>query len=344
MVSWLVFDLDHDDVLIWENVDLPSPNLIVYDRNSGKSHYFYAIVPVCTSEKARSKPIQYLKSVRRAYCTKLNADPAYSGPVAKTPGHPWWCTIENHSHVYDLNELADYVDLDPPEFGARPDIDSVSHSRHCVLFERLRFYAYAIVNDFKSSNRRFSDFSRALTVRAVELNRFEDMGFDANLTHSQVKATVKSVSRWTWDRYTGDARCERGAMALPGTIPLNEKQSLAGKFAAEQKKKKTINKIISAVKVLINSTNKELTYVAVAKQACLTRQTVAKYGFVIKELVASSHSNTVSITKLFQDAANKIDSVNFGTHQISSRICFTELSTTANSNVSLLKIVNKKPP
>lgn len=36
-VSWLIFDLDHANAMIWEDVGLPAPNLIVRNRQSGHS-------------------------------------------------------------------------------------------------------------------------------------------------------------------------------------------------------------------------------------------------------------------------------------------------------------------
>jgi hypothetical protein len=65
MQAWMVFDIDHDhrsvpNPYIWQDEGLPPPNLIVRNRTSNKAHLFYAIVPVCTSDQARSKPIQYL--------------------------------------------------------------------------------------------------------------------------------------------------------------------------------------------------------------------------------------------------------------------------------------------
>lgn len=229
MVSWLIFDLDHNDPLVWESAGLPAPNLVVSNRHNGQSHLFYSIIPVCTSEKARSKPIRYMKAIYEAMATKLNADPAYSGPVAKTPGHPWWRTWEIHSDVYELGELADSLDLPlKPYWGHKENTDAVSHSRHCLLFEELRFFAYSIVAKEREQGS-FISFSRQLESFAHSHNAFINRGFAANLTQSQVLATVKSVARWTWDRYTGSLPRNKGVMRLDNSLSLRERQQKAAK-------------------------------------------------------------------------------------------------------------------
>ena len=196
MVSWLIFDLDHSNALIWEDAGLPAPNLIVRNRKSGHSHLYYAIPPVCTTESARSKPIAYMKAIYEAFAARLDADTDFhSGPVAKTPGHPWWLTWEIHSHIYELGELADYVELAVSSpWGKGPQLDEVSHSRHCILFEHLRYYAYSIVNR-EREKVSFSPFTRLLEAYAHNRHSFQKLGFSGDLPLSSLGSSQKTENK-----------------------------------------------------------------------------------------------------------------------------------------------------
>jgi len=309
MVSWLIFDLDHKNCHVWEDAGLPAPNLVVRDRSSGHSHLFYAIPPVCTTEKARSKPIEYMKAVYEAMAVRLQADLAFhSGPVAKTPGHPWWDTWEVHAHVYELGQLAEYVDLAPkPRWGRSPDLEAVAHSRHCMLFEQLRFYAYSIVSREKEKGS-FDTFNRLLEAYAYNANSFVKQGFAEDLPLSSIKATVKSVARWTWDRYTGVGRCHRGAMNLDKTLPLDERQRLAAARSADLRRRATESKVRAAARQLLASGGR-LALAAVARIAGVSRQTIANYKHVLDEVACPA----AAVKELVTAAAK---TVKFGVHQV----------------------------
>lgn len=313
MVSWLIFDLDHANPLIWEEVGLPAPNLVVINRNNQHSHVFYAIAPVCTTENARSAPINYMKAVYAAMAAKLNADPAYSGPVAKTPGHPWWLTQEIHNHQYDLGKLADYVELEvKPRWCKEPDIDSVSHSRHCMLFEQLRFFAYSIVNREREQGS-YRSFMRKVEEYAFSKNNFRQHGFSMNLTVAQVKSTIKSVARWTWDFYTGSADCNRGVMHLDKSLPLEERQRLAAQRTHQARQNSTQAKIRVACTELARK-GKERTQSAIAAAAGLSRQTVAKYQKTITDLIENQQAKKTAK----QGVLGKTNDVKYAVYQISA--------------------------
>lgn len=334
MVSWLIFDLDHTNSLAWDDEGLPPPNLIVRNRNNGHSHLFYAIPPVCTTENARDKPIQYMKAVYAAFALRLKADPDYnSGPVAKTPGHPWWSTSELHNHVYELGELADYVELQVSPWKTGPQLEDLPHSRHCVLFEQLRYFAYSIVNQERERGT-LATFSRRLEAFAHNHNKFARNGFSEDLMLSSVRATVRSVARWTWTRYQGSTRCCRGAMSLDKSLPLAERQSLAAKRTHELRHRSTESKIRAACRGL-QERGEKLTQVAIAILAGVSRQTVANYGHVLNEVTRPQTISFLapSVSKTFTPSStgdqgstpshgialtSALTDVTYGVHQVTA--------------------------
>lgn len=306
MVSWLIFDLDHHNALIWEDNHLPAPNLIVRNQNRGTSHLFYAITPVSTSENSRSKPIQYMKAIYAAFCEKLDADPSYSGPVAKTPGHPWWSTTEIHNHEYSLGELHDYVELNGYGGFRKPKEESI-HSRHCILFDELRYYAYGLVEHEKKQGT-FNSFVKKLTIFAETHNTFTKMGFSSNLSWSQVKATIKSVSRWTWDRYTGSAKI-RGTMRFDDpSLSLKDKQAQSAKRTHEIKTSRSVEKLVFAFSRTYSG-QKLPTIAELTKASGLCRQTVSRHYDKAKALFLKNHDTR-------SEDAIKTNDVNHGVHQI----------------------------
>jgi hypothetical protein len=337
MVSWLIFDLDHTKAMIWEDVGLPAPNLIVRNRQSGHSHLYYAIPPVCTTEAARSKPIAYMKAIYEAFAARLEADINFhSGPVAKTPGHPWWLTHELHARVYELGELADYVDLAAAKpWGKAVELEEVSHSRHCILFEYLRHYAYSIVNRERELGS-FTSFTRLLEAYAHNRNSFQKLGFSENLPQSSLKATVKSVARWTWDRYTASGRCHRGVMQLDKALPLAERQRLSAERTHEVRQKATESRVRAACR-LLQDRGVALTQVAIAQVAGLTRQTVAAYKQVITEAL-----KPVAVAILGAAVADS-GRVNHGAHQVSAAPAGAGESCAGPACSELLPVLGGRP-
>lgn len=308
-VSWLIFDLDHGNPMAWKDAGLPEPNLAVRNRNNNHSHLYYAIPAVLTSDDARPGPISYMKAIYEAYATRLRADQAYSGgPVAKTPGHPWWDTSEFHSHVYDLGELADYVELATKPWRGKPKLEEVQHSRHCILFEQMRFYAYSIVNREKETGS-YDGFLDLLEAFAHNHNNFLQLGFSRNLLLSSLRSTVKSIARWTWNKYKGGGSRHRGVMQLDPTLPLKKRQGMAAKRTHDVRHKSTEEKIRGAC-VALRAQGKALSQVAIAAFARVSRQTVATYAHVLKEPLR------MASTMLQARKAEARTDVKYGVHQI----------------------------
>ena len=195
LVGSLVFDIDRQDAYFaWSDANLPTPTWIAKNRQNGHAHIGYMLLaPVCTTHRAKQNVIQYLAKIEQAYSLALGADRGYTGLITKNPCHGTW---ENHTfgvQPYDLNYLADFVELQE----LKTDLKEVSGlGRNCMMFDTVRFWAYEAIRAFISGSPD-SWYAEVLKV-AINANG----AFLEPLPHSEVKATAKSIARWVWRNHT----------------------------------------------------------------------------------------------------------------------------------------------
>ena len=195
LVSSLVFDIDRQDAYFaWSDANLPTPTWIAKNRQNGHAHIGYMLLaPVCTTHRAKQNVIQYLAKIEQAYSLALGADRGYTGLITKNPCHGTW---ENHTfgvQPYDLNYLADFVELQE----LKTDLKEVSGlGRNCMMFDTVRFWAYEAIRAFISGSTD-SWYAEVLKV-ATNANG----AFLEPLPHSEVKATAKSIARWVWRNHS----------------------------------------------------------------------------------------------------------------------------------------------
>lgn len=168
MVYWLVFDIDiRGGADTWQDAGLPPPNIAITNPANGHAHLWYGLeVPVCRTDAARIKPLEFLAVIQYSMTKALRADPCYAGLVAKNPVSNAWSTEWLHSFAYGMPELAEYLTL-PKRLPKR----AVDHGlgRNCTLFHELRQWAYANIREYRSG-RRWADWSAATLSQAEALN------------------------------------------------------------------------------------------------------------------------------------------------------------------------------
>lgn len=195
--SWLNFDIDRRGAIYAaEDADLPAPTLIVENPANHHAHLLYGVaIPVCISPAGRPEPIRYAGAVDVAFAEALGADRGYSGLICKNPLHPGWIVHHGPELLYDLGELAEYVDLRPYR-DKRKKLPSYGLGRNCTLFDRLRFWAYRNVDICRAGS--YEEWMRLVERQAEHYNDFE-----SPLPWPEIKATAKSVGKWTWHHYSG---------------------------------------------------------------------------------------------------------------------------------------------
>lgn len=228
LLVWLVFDVDRPGgLLAWQNGNLAAPHIGVMTPVNRHAHLLYGIeVPVCTSDAARQGPLRFLAAIQGAYTETLEADRHYAGLVCKNPFHPDWYIRCWARMLYDLAYMADFVDLSKytPKHGS---VRWGEHGlgRNCTLFARLGpegKWAYRDIRRYWDGPR--SAWDGRVLDKALEWNG----DFPMPLPYSEVKATAKSVAKYTWIRLTPQGfRAYQVAQGRKGGIASGEARRVA---------------------------------------------------------------------------------------------------------------------
>lgn len=214
IINWLVYDIDRAYAGFgreWETV--APPNIVVISPESGHSHYLYGIATgVSTTSAARDKPRRLLAAIDEGYRHALGGDKGFTQLICKNPLHEHWRVELLRQDLYDLCELAEYVDLNAADERIRktPKKYRQGVGRNCSLFDSLRAWAYKWVGDYRAGG--LERWIEVVRDKAEKLNTFLEP-----LPTNEVKATARSVAKWTFQHYTGSLG--PGSLAEAGLTP-----------------------------------------------------------------------------------------------------------------------------
>ena len=223
----LLFDLDENNAFYkFEDVGLPVPTFITKSPESGRCHYGYMLkAGVCKTQHARLKPLKYAAAVEAAIAGKLASDRGYAGLITKNPLHEHWSPFWSGADLYELDYLADFVELQTPTKEVKSE--NYGLGRNVNLFEDLRAYAYKRVLKFKQ-DLNYEAWERDVLNVAIDLNcRCNALNL---LQYNEIKATARSVSRWTWKHFDSatfsDIQSNRGKRNLGKTKRTSAKNKI----------------------------------------------------------------------------------------------------------------------
>lgn len=190
---WLVYDVDRSGAALdWSDRSAPPPTIVAQNPANGHAHLIYGLdVPVRTAPDAKSAPLRYAAAVDCALRALLDADPGYSGLICKNPLSPFWRVTEWEPRLYELGDLDSWLDLSGFS-DRRKRLPDYGLGRNCNLFERLRQWAYRAI---RQGWPEYGRWHEAVLTRARAYN-----DFDTPLPESEVRATAKSVAKWTYQR------------------------------------------------------------------------------------------------------------------------------------------------
>ena len=210
-------------------------------------------------------------------------------PTTKNPNHSAWSTIVGDDRLWTLDELRIALDMPSADelehdeikqmyvrAGQHFDIENAMNGRHCMLFESLRGLAYA----YKAACGTEEQLYQYVYAQAHEfdaLNNVRD-----RLPISSIKATARSIARWTWRKYKGSGQhrdINHGACAdeIEPHMSLKERQSIGGRYGVKQNASKHESAIRSAL-----TARSEYTVKGLARDLSISIKTVRKYVRMIE--------------------------------------------------------------
>ena len=213
IINWLAFDIDRPYAPGADWSMVAPPNIVVRNRENGHAHLLYGIAAgVSKTSASRPGPLRLLAAINEGFRHALEADVGFTELICKNPLHAHWEVTTPRVELYDLAEMAEWVDLDASHKRQRatPKRAQVGLGRNCNLFNSLRTWAYRWVGEYRP--RGYEAWLAAVQEKAEKLNTFADP-----LPASEIRATARSTAKWTWNKYTGTRTAS--SMAEDGLTP-----------------------------------------------------------------------------------------------------------------------------
>lgn len=268
-INWLAYDIDRVYAPEAEWAIIAPPNIIVRNPVNGHAHVLYGIAAgVTKTDAARAAPLRLLSAINESYRHALGGDTSFAELLCKNPMSSHWDVSTPRQNLYDLHELAEWVDLDASDKRVRatPKRLQVGLGRNCNLFNSLRTWCYRWFPEYRPGE--FDHWHSAVQNKAEKLNTFTDP-----LPNSEIRSTAKSTAKWVWNNYTGRKTAE--SLAADGLTPATFSllQSNLGKMAMAKRWGDSSEKQAEAVRMYGGG----LTQKQIAAELEVSQGTVSKW-------------------------------------------------------------------
>jgi hypothetical protein len=270
---YMIMDIDREaGALAYEDIGL-EPTIILTNPVNTHAHLLFELeAPVRFTRKGRVNIQNYYQDVLRGMTAAMQADFAYSHNITKNPLSDRWrmtcCDVR-----YSLGDITEYCK--PLKRHEKPKIQiDDSMGRNCTLFNTVRYWAYFQVKSYVI----FAAWNRAVLDKCEQEN-----SFSPDLPYSEVKATAKSIAKWTWNnRHIIGYAKNRGAAQVDKRQNTSNRQKAGADYTNQLRKQKTEQKIIQAIHCL-KAQECKLTIAALTEAAEVSRRTLYNYRSLWEE-------------------------------------------------------------
>jgi len=195
--QWFVFDIDRatcPDEIRQDRL-APEPTIFVQNPNNQHAHLLYLLrKAVHQNDNSSQAAIRYAAAVQHGLAHKLDADLSYVGLLAKNALHRDWRVIETLPYAFELDELADNVDLNLLKTKGK-DRTEYGLGRNCILFDDVKTWAYKAI---RQGWPQYEQWYNAVLQRTEMLNA----KFKQPMQYNEYKHIAKSIANWTHGNFS----------------------------------------------------------------------------------------------------------------------------------------------
>lgn len=250
-INYLIIDIDTDQLELYKNKELPTPNFILKNRFKRGGHLFYVLDRTISHEYYKS----LWSDTFKYFSNQLQGDENYTGYIAKNYlNEADFEYIELEHKAYNINDLYKHVkhnkiyttlfkEEQKTNKKAKLKINNnyADLGRNCALFENARLYAYSLVKE----NLEEKSFKMSLLIHLKELNN----NYKDKLNDTEVRKIWRSIVKYCLkhrDKIKTSFK-KVNKMELDDNMSLKEKQKLSAKYTNEVRKLKTQQTIENAI-------------------------------------------------------------------------------------------------
>ena len=279
-VNYIAIDIDNDVFNTLEETNL-NPNLVVANSSNNKAHCYFRLNDfVGTTANSSFKAQKAMRLLHNSLNNYMNGDKAFNGMQAKNPLHSSYRVLSFSDQGYDFAELFDNIP-DKHIYIYKPEIVETKESvyspgRNSYIFEVTRFHAYkqkALCSSFEQFFNEVDSYAQLANSNLTE-----------PLELSEIKYIVRSITNFTWSKYTGGDGRNKGVMELNlkgHNLTQQDKEILGANYTAKIKRENT-EQLLKECLAELQAQGKKATQKAVAELSGKGIATVKRYWKQIK--------------------------------------------------------------
>lgn len=184
-INALCLDCDHNDVMLYQDYNIPEPTITTINQGNGRHHHIYFLENPIPLHVKNLITNEYVKDVYNSLVYRLEADINYTNMITKNFLNKKDFRVIGSLKKYKLEDFREYI-IDKKQHPSI-NLQETIFSRHLSLFNDLRYFGYEIAKNCSDE----SELYISILNYAERMNK----NFQEPI---KVRYIAKNVSNFCW--------------------------------------------------------------------------------------------------------------------------------------------------